>query len=250
MAAASLTDKVALITGGAHRIGGALARALHAQGMRLVIHYHSSEAAAHALQAELHQARPDSVMLVRGDLGSGERLARNLVFETVEAFKRLDVLVNNASQFYSTEFGQATEAQWDEILAINLKAPFFLAQTAAPHLKKCGGTILNIIDIYGDRPLINYSVYSISKAGLVMLTKSLARELGPEVRVNGIAPGVIVWPEAGLDEMSKQRIISRTPLKRSGEPADIASTAVFLIRDAAYITGQVIAVDGGRFVVI
>lgn len=250
MTESSLKDKVALITGGAQRIGGALARALHAQGMRLVIHYHSSESAAHALQAELHQIRPDSVMLVRGDLGAGERLLRNLVFETVEAFGRLDALVNNASRFFATEFGQATEAQWNEIISINLKAPFFLSQTAAPHLKKHGGSILNITDIYGDRPLINYSVYSISKAGLVMLTKALARELGPEVRVNGIAPGVILWPETGLDEMSKQRIISRTPLKRSGEPGDIASTAVFLIRDAGYVTGQVIAVDGGRFVVI
>lgn len=245
-----MKDKVALITGGAQRIGGTLARALHAQGMRLVIHYHSSESAAHALQTELHQIRPDSVMLVRGDLGAGERLLRNLVFETVEAFGRLDALINNASRFFATEFGQATEAQWHEIISINLKAPFFLSQTAAPHLKKCGGSILNITDIYGDRPLINYSVYSISKAGLVMLTKALARELGPEVRVNGIAPGVILWPETGLDEMSKQRIISRTPLKRSGEPSDIASAAVFLIRDASYVTGQVIAVDGGRFVVI
>lgn len=245
-----LKDKVALITGGAQRLGGALARALHAQGMRLVIHYHSSESAAHALQAELHQVRPNSVMLVRGDLGAGERLLRNLVFETVEAFDRLDVLINNAAQFYPTEFGHATETQWDEIISINLKAPFFLAQTAAPHLKKYGGSILNITDIYGDRPLVNYAVYSISKAGLVMLTKALARELGPDVRVNGIAPGVILWPETGLDEMSKQRIISRTPLKRSGEPGDIATAAVFLTRDAGYITGQVIAVDGGRFVVI
>jgi pteridine reductase len=250
MAETSLQDKVALITGGAQRIGGALARALHAQGMRLVVHYHSSEAPAHALQAELHQIRPDSVMLVRGDLGAGERLLRNLVFETVEAFGRLDVLINNASQFYPTEFGQATEAQWDQIISTNLKAPYFLAQAAAPHLKKQGGSIVNIADIYGDRPLINYSIYSISKAGVVMLTKVLARELGPEVRANGIAPGVILWPGAGIDEMSKQRIISRTPLKRSGDPADIANAVVFLVRDAAYITGQVIAVDGGRFVVI
>lgn len=250
MADTSLNDKVALITGGAQRIGGALARALHAQGMRLVVHYHSSEVAAHALQAELHAIRPDSVMLVRGDLGTGERLLRNLVFETIEAFGRLDALINNASQFYATDFGQASETQWDEIVGINLKAPFFLAQAAAPHLKKYGGSIVNIVDIYGERPLINYSIYSISKAGLVMLTRSLARELAPDVRVNGIAPGVILWPETGLDEMSKQRIISRTPLKRSGEPQDIAAAAVFLIRDAAYVTGQVVAVDGGRAVMI
>lgn len=250
MADNSLQDKVALITGGAHRIGGALSRALHAEGMRLVIHYHASEAAAHALQAELHQARPDSVMLVRGDLGAGERLLKNLVFETVEAFGRLDVLINNAARFYPTEFGQATEAQWDEIMAVNLKAPFFLAQAAAPHLRKHGGSIVNMADIYGDRPLPSYSIYSIAKAGVIMLTKALARELGPEVRANGIAPGAILWPQARLDEMSKQRIISRTPLKRSGDPGDIARAVLFLIRDAGYITGQVIAVDGGRTVVI
>jgi pteridine reductase len=250
MADTSLQDKVALITGGAHRIGATLARTLHAEGMRLVIHYHSSEAAAHALQAELHQLRRQSVMLVRGDLGAGDRLARNLVFETVEAFGRLDVLINNASQFYPTEFGQATEAQWDELLAINLKAPFFLAQAAFPHLKKHNGSIINIADIYGDRPLPSYAIYSIAKAGLIMLTKVLARELGPEVRANGIAPGVIIWPQTGVDEMSKQRIVSRTPLKRSGDPVDIARTALFLIRDSGYITGQVIAVDGGRSVVV
>jgi len=250
MAESPLHDKVALITGGAHRIGGAIARMLHAEGMRLVIHYHSSETAAHALQTELHQARKDSVMLVRGDLGAGERLLKNLVFETVEAFGRLDALVNNASQFYPTEFGQATEAQWDEIMAVNLQAPFFLTQAAAPHLKKHAGSVVNIADIYGERPLPSYSIYSIAKAGLIMLTKALARELGPEVRVNGIAPGPILWPEAGLDEMSKQRIISRTPLKRTGEPGDVARTALFLVRDAGYMTGQVIAVDGGRLVVV
>lgn len=250
MADTSLQSKVALITGGAHRIGAALARALHAEGMRLVIHYHSSEVAAHALQEELHKLRPESVMLVRGDLGAGERLARNLVFETVEAFGRIDVLINNASQFYPTELGQATEAQWDELLGVNLRAPFFLAQAAAPHLKKQGGSILNIADIYGERPLPGYPIYSVAKAGLIMLTKVLARELGPEIRVNGIAPGAILWPQTGFDEMSKQRVLSRTPLKRSGDPADIARAALFLIRDAGYVSGQIIAVDGGRSVVV
>lgn len=245
-----LADKVALITGGAHRIGAALARVLHAQGMRLVIHYLSSEGSARALQQELHQARPDSVMLVRGDLTNGAKLLRNLVFETVEAFGRLDALVNNASRFYPTPFPEATEQQWDDLILTNLKAPFFLAQAAAPHLKKTGGCVINIADVYGDRPLINYSVYSVSKAGLIMLTKSLARELGPEVRVNAIAPGVILWPESDIDEMAKQRVISRTPLKRAGEPEDIARTALFLIRDAGFITGQVLAVDGGRWVVL
>jgi len=246
----ALADKVALITGGAQRIGAATARLLHGQGMRLVIHYHSSETAARALQGELHKARPDSVMLVRGDLASGDKLAKNLVYETVEAFDRLDVLINNASRFYPTPFGSASEAQWSEMLDTNLKAPFFLAQAALPHLRKHGGCIINIADIYGDRPLSNYPIYSITKAGLIMLTRALARDCGPEVRANAIAPGVILWPESGVDEMSKQRIISRTPLKRSGEPDDVARAALFLIRDAAFVTGQVIAVDGGRAVVV
>jgi pteridine reductase len=245
-----LEGKVALITGGAQRIGAAVARMLHAHGMKLVIHYHTSEKAAHALQEELHKIRPESVMLVRGDLNSGERQARNLVFETVESFDRLDVLINNASRFYPTPVGETTESQWDDIVGINLKAPYFLAQAAVPHLRKTGGNIVNIADIYGDRPLIGYLIYSVAKAGVIMLTKALARELGPDIRVNAIAPGVILWPESDLDEMSKQRIISRTPLKRSGEPDDVARTALFLIRDAGFITGQVLAVDGGRRVVM
>jgi pteridine reductase len=246
----SLEGKVALITGGAHRIGAAIARELHAQGMRLVIHYHASEAAAHALQAELHEKRPESVMLVRGDLLNGDKLYRNLVFETVESFGQLDAVVNNASRFYTTPVGEAEESQWDDIVGTNLKAPFFLSQAAAPHLKKTGGCIVNIADVYGDRPLLNYPIYSVAKAGLIMLTKSLARELGPEVRVNAIAPGAILWPETGIDEMSKQRIISRTPLKRAGDTGDIARTALFLVRDAGFITGQVLVVDGGRWVVL
>jgi pteridine reductase len=246
----SLQDKVALVTGGAHRLGAAIARALHAEGMKLVIHYHSSEAAAHALQQELHQTRPESVMLVRGDLTNGDKLFRNLVFETVESFGRLDVLVNNASRFYPTPVGEVSEAQWDDMVSTNLKAPFFLAQAAAPHLRKSGGGIINIADIYGDRPLPNFPLYSMTKAGLVMLTKTLARELAPEIRVNAIAPGAILWPERDLDEMSKQRIVSRTLLKRSGEPADIARAVLFLIRDAGYMTGQVLTVDGGRSVAV
>ena len=246
----SLEDKVALITGGAHRIGAAMARVLHSQGMKIVIHYHTSEKAARALQEELHQARPESVMLVRGDLNNGERLAKNLVFETIESFDRLDVVINNASRFYPTSVSESTEEQWHDIIDTNLKAPYFLSQAAVAPLKKTNGCIVNIADVYGDRPLIGYPIYSIAKAGVIMLTKSLARELGPEIRVNAIAPGVILWPESNLDEMSKQRIISRTPLKRSGDPEDIARTALFLIRDAGFITGQVMVVDGGRWVVL
>ncbi len=246
----TLTDKVALITGGAHRIGAALARRLHAHGMRVVIHYLSSEQAAHALKDELSARRENSALLLRGDLNHGENLLRSLVAQTIASYGRLDVLINNASRFYPTPIGEATEKDWEDIVGTNLRAPFFLAQAAAPYLKKTGGCIVNIADIYGDRPLRGYPIYSIAKAGLIMLTKSLARELAPEVRVNAIAPGAILWPERGLDEMSKQRIISRTPLKRAGDPEDIARTALFLIRDAGFVTGQIVAVDGGRWVVL
>jgi len=246
----SLEDKVALITGGAHRIGEHIGRMLHARGMRLVIHYHSSEERARALQGELQDTRPESVILVRGNLLNGARMMQNLVYETVEAFGRMDVLVNNASRFCATPIGETTEKQWDEVIGTNLKAPFFLAQAAAAHLRAHRGCVVNIADIYGDRPLKGYPVYSMAKAGLIMLTKSLARELGPEVRVNAIAPGAILWPEGDLDQVTKQRVISRTPLKRSGGPEDIARTVLFLVRDAGFITGQVVAVDGGRWVVL
>ncbi len=244
-----LAGKVVLITGGAHRIGARIVRHLHALGMNVVIHYRNSEEAAHDLQVELHAERPESVVLVRGDLTNNGMLT-NLVYETNESFGRLDVLINNASTFYPTPLGEATEKDWDDLMDTNLKAPFFLSQAAWPALKKSGGCIINIADIYGDRPLKNYPVYSAAKAGLIMLTQSLAREMGPEVRVNAIAPGVILWPEKDMDDMTKQRLINSTPLKRSGEPDDIARTVGFLIRDADFITGQVIAVDGGRWVVL
>jgi pteridine reductase len=246
----ALEGKVALVTGGAHRIGAAIARTLHAEGANLVVHYLSSEAAAHDLQQELNAMRPDSVMLVRGDLNNGDKLLRNLVFETVERFRRLDVLVNNAARFYPTPIGDATEEHWSDLIGTNLKAPFFLAQAAAPHLARAGGCIVNVSDLYADRPLPSFPIYSIAKAGVVMLTKTLARELAPEVRVNAVAPGAILWPERGLDEMSKQRIVSRTPLKRAGEVDDIARTVLYLVRDARFVTGQVLVVDGGRSVAV
>lgn len=245
-----LVDKVALVTGGARRVGARIARKLHAQGMKLVIHYRSSEQEAHRLQQELHDIRPESVMLVRGDLLRGPKLSQNLIYETMEAFGRIDVLINNAATFYPTPIGEAVEKDWEDLIGTNLKAPFFLAQSAAPHLKASQGCIVNMADIYGERPLKDYSIYSVAKAGLIMLTKTLARELGPEIRVNAVAPGAILWPEDGIDEMNKQRMISRTPLKRIGEPEDIAETVLFLVGDANFITGQVIAVDGGRRVVL
>ncbi|QKT03166.1 pteridine reductase [Ectothiorhodospiraceae bacterium 2226] len=242
-----LQDKVALITGAAHRIGAAVARHLHARGMRIVLHYHSSRAAALALQGELCAARPASVVLVQADLLNAAKLAA-VVQEAVAAWGRLDVLVNNASSFYATPMGSVDESQWDELIGTNLKAPFFLSQAAAPHLASSQGCIVNIVDIHADRPLKDYPVYSTAKAGLVMLTRALASELGPPVRVNAVAPGAILWPEHDLDEVTKQRIISRTLLKRQGSVDDIARAVHFLVADAPYVTGQVITVDGGRTV--
>lgn len=245
-----LTGKVALITGGARRVGAQIARTLHAHGMNLVIHYRSSSDDALALQAELERQRPKSVTLVKGDLLNVAQLP-DIVRNAAAAYNRLDVLVNNASSFYPTPLGQATEAQWDDLFGTNLKAPFFLAQAAAPHLQKTQGCIVNIADIHADRPIKRYPIYCMAKAGVVMLTKSLARDLAPDVRVNAIAPGTIMWPEgaAQVSEAQKQEMLKRIPLQRSGGPEDIARTVLFLIRDAGYINGQVIAVDGGRTMV-
>jgi pteridine reductase len=244
-----LDNKVALVTGGARRIGAQICRSLHAEGMRLVLHYRSSKQEAHALQEELLANRPGSVMLMHGDILNVAKL-RNLVHETVEAFGQLDALINNASTFYPTPLGEADEQQWDDLLGTNLKAAFFLSQAAAPHLKAARGCIINMADIHGERPLKNYPIYSIAKAGTIMMTKALAREMAPDVRVNAIAPGAIIWPERELDEMAKQRIISRTPLKSSGDPEDIVRTVLFLLRDAGFTTGHVIPVCGGRSVMI
>lgn len=241
----SVKGKVALVTGAAHRLGAAIARTLHGAGMNVAVHYRNSRDAAEALQAELNAMRPDSVALFSADLLATERLAR-LVDKVLTTWGRLDVLVNNASSFYPTPVDTATEADWNDLLGTNLKAPFFLSKAAARHLKACQGCIVNIADIHGERPLKDHAIYSVAKAGKIMLTKALARELGPEVRVNAVAPGAILWPERGLDEVTRQRIILGTALKRQGTPQDIARAVLFLIRDAGYVTGQVLAVDGGR----
>lgn len=234
-----------LITGGAHRIGAEIARTLHGAGMNIALHFRHSREAAEALQAELNGSRRDSVALFQADLLVTARLPR-LIDKVIHTLGRLDVLVNNASSFYPTPIGSASEAQWDELLSTNLKAPFFLSQAAAPHLKACRGCIVNVADIHGERPLKAHPIYSVAKAGKIMLTKALAGELGPDVRVNAVAPGAILWPERGLDEVTRQRIVAATALKRQGSPSDIARTVLFLIRDADYMTGQVLAVDGGR----
>ncbi len=238
-------NPVALITGGAQRIGATIARMLHATGMNLVLHYRSSRQEAQALQAELTAERPDSVVLVQSDLLAIGALPA-LVKQALEPWGRLDALVNNASSFYATPMGKATEAEWEDLFGTNLKAPFFLSQAAAPHLRRQRGCIVNIADIHGERPLKHFAIYSMAKAGLVMMTHALASDLGPEIRVNAVSPGAILWPARGMDEVTKQRIVSRTFLKRQGGPDDVAKAVRFLIQDAHYTTGQVIAVDGGR----
>jgi pteridine reductase len=239
--------KVALITGGAKRVGAASARLLHAAGAKLMIHYRSSATDARALQDELNAIRPDSVALIQADLHDTHGLPA-IVHQTVATFGGLDVLLNNASSFYPTPVGSITEKDWVDLMGSNLKAPMFLSQAAAPELKKRRGCIINITDIHADRPMKSYVVYSVAKAGLVGLTKSLARELAPEVRVNGIAPGPIMWPEgdSNFDEVSRQRIVSHTMLKRAGDPTDIALAVRFFAMDTHYVTGQILAVDGGR----
>ncbi len=244
----SLQDKVALITGGSRRLGAGTVRTLHRYGMRLMIHYRNSTDQAEALRAELCAQRPESVMLIRGDLTETAKV-KNLVQQCAKQFGRLDVLVNNAAAFLPTPLHSTTEEQWQLLMDTNLKAPFFLAQSAAPYLKKVRGCIINITDIYADRPLASHPVYCASKAALLSLTKSLAIDLGPEIRVNAIAPGPILWPDHGIDELSQQRIVSSTPLKTIGNPDDIAKAIKFLLADADFITGQVITVDGGRSIV-
>jgi len=220
-------------------------RALHGAGANVLIHYRSSSGAAAALRDELNHARPHSSAVHRADL-LDPGAADVLVAAALREFGRIDILINNASTFYATPVGQVTPAQWDDLMGSNLKAPFFLAQAAAPSLRTQRGLIINIVDIHALRPLKRHPVYSIAKAGLAMLTRSLARELGPDVRVNGIAPGPVLWPEEGIDEELKREIVSKTALKRHGTPQDIARAVLFLAKDAPYVTGQIIAVDGGR----
>ena len=236
---------VALVTGAAKRIGACIARRLHAAGYDLALHYRSSQAEMDALAAELESVRSGSTLTLQADLAEFDRLPE-LVARSVGRFGRLDALVNNASAYYATPFGTATPAQWDELFASNARAPFFLAQAAAPHLKASGGAIVNIADIYAERPLPGHSVYCMAKAALVMATKSLALELGPEVRVNAIAPGNILWSENPDKAETPELVRERTALRRQGEPEDIAGTVLWLLSASGYVTGQVLAVDGGR----
>jgi pteridine reductase len=241
----TLKGKVVLITGGARRVGAAITRKLHAAGADMIIHYRNSVEAAHALSAELNTARASSATTLGCDLLNVTALA-SLVEATVARHGHLDILINNASTFYPTPVGEITTAQWDDLMGTNLRAPLFLSQAAAPHLKARDGLILNIADIHGIRPLRYHTVYSSAKAGLIMLTQSLARELAPQVRVNAIAPGPVEFPETGLSDEMKDAIIDKTLLKRHGSVDDIARAALFFASEAPYVTGQVLAVDGGR----
>ena len=242
-----MRDRAVLITGAARRIGAAIARALHSGGARIVVHCHRSRTEADALAAELTAARATSCAVVVAALLDVDGLAK-LADESAACFGRLDGLVNNASSFQATPIGKVTRGDWEELLGTNLRAPLFLSQAAAPHLRKAKGAIVNIVDIHADRPLKDFAAYSIAKGGLATLTRSLALELAPEVRVNGVAPGAILWPEDGrhFPLQEQARIKERIPLQRIGEPEDIAGAVKYLLFDAPYVTGQILAVDGGR----
>lgn len=242
-----MRDGAVLVTGAGRRIGAAIARTLHGAGMKVVLHCHRSRAEADALARSLEGARPGSAVVVQADLGDPTGLLR-LAEASAAAFGRLDALVNNASTFHATPMGEITPSDWENLIGSNLRAPLFLAQALAPRLRQVRGAIVNIIDIHAERPLAGYPVYSIAKAGLAGLTRSLALELAPEVRVNGVSPGAILWPESGqhFPEAERQRITGQTPLGRTGSPEDVAGAVKYLLLDAPFVTGQILAVDGGR----
>jgi pteridine reductase len=236
---------VALVTGAARRLGAAIARTLHAAGFDIALHCHHSRAEADALAATLDVTRAGSVLVLQADLAEFDRLPE-LVANTIGWRGRLDALVNNASAFFPTPFGNATPAQWDALFAANARAPFFLTQAAAPHLRAARGAVVNLTDIHAERPLREHALYGMSKAALVHMTRALALELAPDVRVNAIAPGAILWPEDGKDEAAKAALLARTPLGRTGTPEEIGEAVRWLLQDARYTTGQVLRLDGGR----
>lgn len=241
----SLENNVALVTGAARRVGAAIASHLHAAGALVAVHYRGSAEQADTLVTHLNDARPGSAAAFQADLLDTASIPQ-FVADVLGWQGRLDILVNNASTFYPTPLGEITETHWDDLLGSNLKAPLFLSQAAAPALRESRGVIVNIVDIHARRPLRDHLVYGAAKAGLAMLTRSLAKDLAPEVRVNGVAPGAILWPESDMSEATKSSILRQVPLERAGEPDDIAGCVLYLARDASYVTGQIIAVDGGR----
>jgi pteridine reductase len=237
--------KTALVTGAAARIGAAICTSLHGRGCDVLIHYNSNQEGAQRLAGQLNQQRGQSAFLVQADLSQPAGIEK-LAEHVSKHFGRLDVLVNNASRFYPTKVGETQAWQWDDLLNSNLRGPFFLVQALLDNLRTAGGSVVNILDVHADRPMREHSVYCISKAGLAMMTRALARELAPSIRVNGVSPGAILWPESEPGATEKQAILGRTALGRLGEPKDIASAVAYLALDAPYVTGQILAVDGGR----
>lgn len=241
------STSVALVTGAARRVGAQIARTLHQRGLNIIIHCNNSVAEANQLKTELELSRPDSVRILQANLNN-ENEVISLAADTLKQWQRLDVLVNNASTFYPKPLLDSAEEDWLELIGSNLHGPLLLTQQLADALAKQQGAIVNIIDIYAEKPLSGYALYSIAKAGLAQLTRASAKELGPDIRVNGVAPGPILWPEnaAEVSSEQEQRIVNSTALKRAGSPDDIAGAVAFMALDAAFITGQILAVDGGR----
>ena len=240
---------VALITGSARRVGATIARTLHAAGYDLALHYRNSLADVQALCAELETVRAGSTLAIQAEMADIDALP-HIVDKCISRFNRLDALVNNASSFFPTSIGTITPQQWDDLFTSNARAPLFLAQAAAPHLRAAHGSIVNIVDIYAQRPLARHPVYSMAKAALAMMTLALAKELAPDIRVNGVAPGAVLWPESGKAYADQTELVARTPLRRSGTPREVANAVLFLLRDATFTTGQILAVDGGRSLAI
>ena len=250
----SSDPRVCLLTGASKRIGACTARKFHGEGFNVIIHYNSSRAEAEALTAELNALRPASAISLQADLTDRKRL-EPLADAALAAYRRVDVLVNNASSFYPTPLEECNHDIWDDLVDSNLRAAFFLTQRLAPELERRGGSVVNIVDTHGDNPLQGFPVYSIAKAGLKAMTKSLAKELAPRVRVNGVSPGAILWPPSLEDESSpavlaaRKEVLEAIPLRSLGDPQNIADAVFFLANDACYVTGQTIRVDGGRYLV-
>jgi pteridine reductase len=239
------TTRTALITGAARRIGACIAEALHQRSCDVVLHYHSSAEAVNELAQKLNSIRPGSAILAQADLGETEQIKR-LAAQVRERTGKLELLVNNASRFFPTTVGTTSQAQWDELMDSNLRGPFFLTQALIPELAIAGGSVVNLLDVHALKPMPGHAVYCMAKAGLQMMTLALAKDLGPKIRVNGVAPGAILWPEHEGSSADQQKILSKTVMGRAGSPEDIASAVIYLGLDAPYVTGQVLAVDGGR----
>lgn len=241
--------KVVLITGGAKRVGAVIARTLHGAGYDVALHCRYSTAEADALAQQLCAQRPNSAFVLQADLADMQALPK-LIASTLSHYGRLDALINNASAFYPTPVELATTAQWNELFASNAQAPFFLVQAALPALRATHGTVINLVDVYAERALAQHPIYVMAKAALEAMTRCLALDLGPDVRVNGVAPGAVMWPSDGKPYADQEAILTRTPLKRAGAPEDVAGTVLWLLRDAPFVTGQIIRVDGGRSITI